>query len=98
MPGRTPRPGDAGRLLGALEEHLHADADAEERHAPARPRRARAASSPVRRSASMQRPKAPDPGQHDAGRVADQAGVGGEPGVGADVLQRLLGRAQVADP
>ena len=38
-----------------------------------------------------------DAGQHHAGGLADEARVGGEAGVGADVLQRLLGRAQVAD-
>ena len=41
--------------------------------------------------------EAADAGQHDAGGVADQTGVGREPSVGADVLQGLLGRAQVAD-
>ena len=38
-----------------------------------------------------------DAGQHDAVGVADQRRVGGEAGVGAEVLERLLGRAQVAD-
>ena len=36
-------------------------------------------------------------GQHDAGGVTDQTGVGGEAGVGAALLDRLLRRVQVAD-
>ncbi len=38
-----------------------------------------------------------DAGQHHAGRLADQPGVRGEAGVGPDVLEGLLGRAQVPD-
>ena len=38
-----------------------------------------------------------DAGQHDAGGVADDRLVGGEPGVRTDVFERLLRRTQVAD-
>ena len=91
-------PADGGVLVRRLEEHLHADADAEERPA-GRPTAARAtSSSPAPRSASMQRPKAPTPGSTTAAAaLGDEPGVGGEAGVGTDVDERLLGRAQVAD-
>ena len=46
----------------------------------------------------MHAPNAPTPGSTTRVGVGDQRRVGGEPGVGADVLQRLLRRAQVADP
>ena len=62
VPGRTPRPGHAGRLLRALVQHLHADADAEERAVAERPPRRRRRRARRRASASMQRPKAPTPG------------------------------------
>src|SRR5690606_17253191 len=38
-----------------------------------------------------------DAGEDDACGVAHEAAVGGEPGVGADALERLLRRVEVAD-
>ena len=43
------------------------------------------------------RPEGADTGEHDGGRLADEPGIVGEPGVGADVFQRLLRGSQVAD-
>ncbi len=62
--GRAARRGPAtpGRLLDDLVEHLHADADAEERPAVVGRARRATSSSPASRSASMQRPNAPTPG------------------------------------
>ena len=51
-PGSTPRPGDAGALVRAVEQHLHADADAEERPAARRPRRC----ADVRRARALAAP------------------------------------------
>ena len=86
VPGRTPRPTAPGSLLAAVEQHLHADADPEER--PARCRRPRGRRR--RGRASSQRlhapPKAPTPGSTTAAASAHEAAVGGEAGVGAEVL------------
>ena len=94
--GQHAEPGHVGRLLAPPVEHLHADADAEERALgldrlqgdlvePGRAQRFHAATEVA------------DAGQHDARRLADEAGIGGESGIGADLLERLLGRAEVAD-
>ena len=65
----TPSPAASPVLLRPVEQHLHADADPEER--PARRDRVEAPAVRARsRSASMQAPNAPDAGQHDAGGVA----------------------------
>ena len=55
------------------------------------------ASSPLSRSARAQAPKAPDARAAPPRRPPRPRPVGDEPGRRADVLQRLLGRAQVAD-
>ena len=45
----------------------------------------------------MHRPKSPTPGSTTPAAPAAAAGIGDQGGVGAEVLQRLLGRAEVAD-
>ena len=62
-------------------------------------RAARAAGSrPLSRRARAQAPNAPTPGQHDGIGRLDLGRISDEACRRADVLQRLLGRAQVADP
>ena len=39
----------------------------------------------------------PDAGQHDGDGIGDQPAIGGQAGVGAEPLERLLRRVQVAD-
>ena len=96
-PGEHAEPGHGGVLLGRLEQHLHADADAEER-----PPGVDGVERRLLQPGASQRRHAPAEGtharQHDGVGVGDQPVVGGETGVGAHVRQRLLGRAQVADP
>ena len=60
--GQDAEPGGAGALLGALEEQLHADADAEERPPGVDGLERELRRGPRSRSASMHRPKAPTPG------------------------------------
>ena len=97
MPVEHAEPGDPRALLGVLEQQLEADADAEHRFAhgdgvedhpvePARPQRRRAGAEVA------------DARQHDPDRPVRLGGRRDETGLGADVRQRLLGRAQVADP
>ena len=93
-----PEPTDLGRLLRALVEHLHPDADAQEgpvgHDGVVRPPGSKMARNylmhPARRS--------PTPGRTmPSDRHRDQLGVGGQAGSGPDVLEGLLSRPQVAD-
>src|SRR5207248_7604529 len=87
----------ASVLGGRLVKHLHAHADAEERKvAPGRvhgdgvePR------GPKRLQAATE---GPDAGQDHAVGPLGLLGLGHQPGVTADALERLLGRPEVADP
>ena len=80
--------GDAGRLVAAVEQHLHADADAEERAAVGGGRRASTASRPRPRSAAMHAPKAPTPGSTTASAACDRRRASAVSArVGAEVLR-----------
>ena len=91
-----PRPRAVRIFVAAVEQHLLADADPEERSTRqdrfVDDRFEPAAAQRVETGAERS-----DTGQHDGSGVAHQAGVGSEAGVGADVLQRLLRRAEVPD-
>jgi len=86
----------AGGLLAGVEQHLHPDADAEERLAGLdrlvdhrlEPRHPQLLHAPA---------EGPDAGQDDAGRPAGEGRIGGQGGLDAQMLQRLLGRAEVPD-
>ena len=95
-PGSRPRPRCAPVLLALLEQHLHADADAEQRRAP----RDRLAQRPARgrafRISSMVAPKAPSPGSTSASARA-AAGIAGQHGLRPRVAEALGDAAQVAD-
>ena len=45
----------------------------------------------------MHGPKAPTPGSTTAAASSIDRGIGGQAGIGTDVLERLLRRSQVAD-
>src|SRR4029078_1327351 len=83
-------------LFRAFVDLLHADADAEEgplgfdrlERDLVEPRRPQRLHAPA---------EVAHPGKDDPRRVAHQTGIGRQPGVGPHVLERLLGRAQVAD-
>ena len=94
---RRPRPVGAGALDRALVEQLEPDAHPEEGHAGRDGGSRAGASSPLSRSARAQAPKAPTPGSTTASAASTVAGVGDQARRCADVLERLLGRAQVAD-
>ena len=101
------KPGDAAgydaeaghvrSLVAAVEEHLHADADAEKGSSVGGrgTRRAVEARAPQRLHARAERA---DAREHDRVGAFDGSHVGGQRGVGTEVLQCLLRRAQVADP
>ena len=94
----TPRPATPGVLLAAVEQHLHADADAEERPA----RRDRVERGVLEPGAHAARPCTPRTRRRRAAprrrRRAISAGVGGERGRRRPrCSQRLLRRVQVAD-
>src|SRR5581483_3846079 len=94
--GQDAEPGATRVLVRRVVEELHADADPEEGHVAggdvARDRRETRAVERVHATSERA-----DAGEHDARGIVDDRGIGGQPGVRADVLQRLLGRAQVAD-
>jgi len=95
-PGDDPEPGDARRLVAAVEEHLHPDADPEEGTPISSPGASRGFEA-----AGLQREHAraevADAGQDHGIGGGDLPGVGREPRVGSEVLERLLGRSQVPD-
>jgi hypothetical protein len=76
----TRRARDAGRLVAAVEQHLHADADPEERR-PSRPRVARDRFEAALAQRAHARAEVADAGQHDRVARADLRGVGREPRV-----------------
>ena len=90
-PGAPRRPPRCRRTASACRRRCRGTAG------PSRPRRVPASSRSGVAQRVHARPERADAGQHDGVGVGDQSVVGGEPGVGAAVLQRLLRRAQVAD-
>ena len=66
--GATPSPATPGASSRAVEEHLHADADAEERPAGVDGVDGDAVEAGVAAAPPCTRPKAPDAGQHDRRR------------------------------
>ena len=95
--GQQAEPVGAAELLAALEEQLQAEADAEDR----RPRRGPLGEQLVEagRADPLHRPReGADAGQDQPVGGADRLGVGADRGARADVLERLLDRAQVAHP
>ena len=69
-PATTPSPGDVGRLVAAVEQHLHADADAEERPPVGRRFLRHRLETATRASARMHAPNAPTPGSTTASAAA----------------------------
>src|SRR5207245_4273561 len=94
--GEDAQPGHLGYLLGALVEHLHADAHPEERRTglDREPGRAVEAGRPQRLHTPAEVAHARE---HDAGSAVDGSRRRDEDGVGADALQPLLRRPEVAD-
>ena len=92
-----PQPLDIGRLVGALVEELHAHADAEERGPVLNRSQGDVVETgpPQRRHARAERA---DTGEDDACRAIGVLSRRHEAGVGADRLERLLRRPEVADP
>ena len=92
-----PRPCGIRIFLAGSEQHLHPDADPEERTAGCGGVERRLFEPDVSQRIHA-RAERPHPRQHDPCRLSDQSGVSSEPGVGAHPFDRLLGRVQVADP
>ena len=91
-----PRPWHAGSLLAGVEQHLHPDADPEEGLAGLD--RLVDDRLQARLPQLLHAPaEGAHAGQDDAGRLSGDGRVGGQGGVDPEVLQRLLGRAEVAD-
>jgi len=88
---------DTGRLVAAVEQHLHPDADTEERAAVGRGG-ARRGLQPTGSERSHARAEVAHTRKHHRIGGVDNLGIRRQPGVGAHVLQRLLGGAQVPDP
>ncbi len=88
---------DAGRLVTAVEQHLHSHADTEERTTIGR-RGTRLGFEPAVAQRPHARAEVADARQHHRVGRADLLGIGREVRVGTEVLERLLRRAQVPDP
>ena len=97
VPGHSPSPSSAGdaRLGRPVEQHLHADADAEHRPAAGEPQ-VDQPGPPAARSPRMQAWKLPTPGTNRPSAASTAAAVGGQLDLGADALERAHGRADVA--
>ena len=97
-PRSRPMPSAPPSSVVRLEQQLHAHADADHRHAGGRAARAAARRARARARAPSPSASRPTPGQHDRVGLAHARVVGVSSGCGADVLERLLDRAQVAHP
>ena len=84
-------------LDAALEQDLHADADAEHRPAAGQPTADHPLAADRAQPGHAGRERA-DPGHHQAVGLQGEAEVGGERHVGAGALEGAHGGAQVARP
>ena len=87
----------AAELGRGLEQELKAEADTEQRR-PAPTRSAIRRSSPSSRTRSHRTGERADAGQEQAVGLGRELGIAGDRHLGADPLERLLDRAQVAHP
>src|SRR4051794_26279273 len=97
LAGDDPEALHTGGLLAGVEQHLHPDADADERLAGLHrvvDHRLQPRFAQLLHTAA----EGTDAGQDDTGRLPGHGRVGGQGGVGTEVLEGLLGRAEVADP
>ena len=93
---KHPQPLLPGTLVGAVVEKLEPDAHGQERHAGLDGAVGdRIEPAPAQGAGTG--PEGPDAGQHHGVRRFDLGQIGDEAGRRADVLQRLLGRPEVAD-
>ena len=97
LPGKTPSPRFVGSSSLRLEEHLHADADAEERLARADHLHDRLADgAAVSIEAGAAAAEGALAGHDDLVGACDPVGVRRHDDIGADEGERLLDAAQVA--
>ena len=98
VPGHSPQAlGVDATLHAALEEHLHADADAQDR-AAAREPAFDSSSPPLARSASMHGAERTDAGNDEAVRLEDERAVGGQPRIAPAASRALTAEWTLPDP
>ena len=97
VPGRMPRPVAPSCSVGGLEQQLHAEADAQQRHARGGALDQHLAEAGAVEVAHRLRERA-DAGQDDRRGRSDLVVVGGDDGLGTHVRERLLDAAPVAHP